>query len=270
MTASDSTDRRDSTVSAKPEPFLFLYFLELQGIPVLREAGGAVLGWVHDFAVRATTPYPTVCGMEIRTAEGPRLLPWSAVQDLNNQAAYLIPGEPAAPPAFDYTVRRDLLRKLAVEVSATSVVRVWDIHFVYSEGKMVLAHAETGIRGLLRTLRMEKPVMATLGAMLPAPVFRERFATFRHLQILRDCADGTMHIPARVLEMHPADLASVLKQLPGRLRRHVFNALPVDAAARVLQEAESRLQSLLLAACPPARRETVCKLMNAPRDTQQL
>lgn len=256
--------------SAKPEPFRFFYFDRLAGQPVWDETSGTLLGRIHDFMAQSTTPYPTVCGMELTTPAGRRQVPWSAVRDLTDTAAYLAPGDPGPAPAFDFSIRRDLLRKLAVEVSTTAVVRIWDIHFVYAEGKMVLAHAETGIRGILRTLGLEKPVRVSLGRLLPAALFKERFATFRHLQSLTFRPDGSAAIPKRILEMHPADLARALRQLPARLRRPVFAALTEETAALVLRETENRLQAHLLEFCSKERRDTVLKLMAALRDTPPL
>ena len=265
-----STIRPETADSAKPEPFRFLYFSSLAGAPAWDEASGTRIGRIRDFLIQATTPYPTVCGLELATPAGRRNIPWSAVRDLTEKAAYLAPGDPGPAPAFDFTVRRDLLRKLAVEVSSTAVVRLWDMHFVYSEGKMVLAHAETGIRGVLRALGLEKPILATVGRLLPAALLKERFATFRHLQSLTVQSDGSVRIPKRILEMHPADLARVFKQLPVRWRKPVFMALSVETAALVLREAEARLEARLLESCPQERRDTVLKRMAALRDTSTI
>lgn len=256
--------------SAQPEPFRFLYFTRLAGRPAWDETSGDQRGRIRDFLVQATVPYPTVCGLELDTARGPVSLPWSAVRDMRDTAAYLAPANGDPPPAYDYTVRRDLLGQLAVEVSTTQVIRIRDLHFVYSEGRMVLAHAETGIRGVLRRTGLEKPLLATLARLLPAALFRERFATFRHLQFLPVQTDGSVTVPARIAEMHPADLARVLMQLPTRLCRPVFDALAPDLAARVLRESETRLQARLLAACRPERREVLLKRMASLRDSRTL
>jgi hypothetical protein len=232
-------------------------------VPVLHSVSGETLGAVSDFVVQATTPYPTVTGVRIRLAGGKeKLFSWSAVVALNSRELVLDPARDAGGTAWDYSVLRDLLRRLAVEVSATTVVRIWDLHFVYSENKMVLAHAETGLRGLLRTLKLEKPVMALLGGVMKTAL-RERFATFRHLQVLRALPDGVIPIPHRILEMHPADLSTVLRQLPARLRRRVFLALSDEAAAAVLAESVSGLQRRLLASCPANRRAAIKRLMTA-------
>ncbi len=266
---SDTASQTGSSASPPAESFLFLYFSQLVGIPVLHETSGDQLGRVYDFVAQSTTPYPTVCGVQIRSSAGLRQVPWSAVRHLSSKAMYLSPDDDSPVPTADYSVRHDLIRKLAVEVSATSVVRIWDVHFVYSEGKMVLAHAEIGIRGLLRTLRLEKLTLRLLGSIL-ATALRERFATFRHLQIMKAQPDGSIYITKRVLEMHPADLASVLRQLPDRFRRYVFRELSVEAAAAVLREAETRFQRRFLAACPRERRKTVQKLMAAIREAPPL
>ncbi len=181
---------------------------------------------------------------------------------LNDRELELEPAQDKPAPAFDYSIRRDLLRQLAVEVSATSVVRIWDLHFVYSENKMVLAHAETGIRGLLRAFHLEKAVLFLLGDLLKTTL-RERFATFRHLHVLRTLPDGTIPIPRRILEMHPADLSAVVRQLPPRLRRHLFTSLTDEAATAVLIESVPTLQRRLLADCPAPRRTTLERLMLA-------
>lgn len=257
-----------SSESLKPMPFQFFYYSGLAGCPVIHAISGEEVGHLHDLSALATLPYPTVSGLEIRTPSGLRLFPWTAVKDIQPQAIYLDPKDDG-PFSADYSVQHDLIRKLAVEVSATTVNRMWDVHFVYSENQMVLAHAEIGIRGILRTLRLEKPVLLLLGTLLKGPL-RERFATFRHLQILRKLPDGSMRIPKRVLEMHPADLASVLRQLSGKRRRQIFGALSDEAAAAVLSQAESHLQRTLLSTCPEDRRLTVQKLMSALKDLPPL
>lgn len=270
MPDTHATSTRSSAAANGSEPFLFLYFSQLANAPVVNAISGEGLGKIRDFVVKATSPYPVIAGVRVRTPRnGDVLFAWSAVSAVTPRELFLDPARHDGEPAWDYSIRHDLLRQLAVEVSATTVVRIWDLHFVYAENKMVLAHAETGIRGMLRALGLEKPAMALLGGVLKTAL-RERFATFRHLQVLRPLPDGTIPIPKRILEMHPADLQTVLRQLPGGLRRPVFLALTDDAAAAVLLESTAGLRHRLLGDCPRERRPVLQKLMASPSRNQPL
>ncbi len=254
---------RDSAGEKDP-PFLFLYFRKIRGCPVRREGDKARIGRLYDLIVEPAIPYPRAAGIVIRCGLWKtQYRPWSEVRAVNPYE--IIVAEQVANPSWTPNSSmeqpgRDWLGQLAIEVSNRSVVRLYDFHLLYSENILLLAHAETGPRGWLRRLGLEQSVLMLLSRLFPA-LRKERFATFRHLQILKpDPRSSKIRLPPRLLEMDPPDLETVIARLPSSLRRSVFASLPDELAARVLQETPAEFQARLLRSIPPARQATLEQL----------
>jgi len=264
-----SNDRKTENVSPRgggqAPPFLFLYFLELKGRPVRREGDHARIGWLHDLIVEPAVPYPRVAGVVVRRSLWRTFFrPWNEVRAVNPYEI-IVSAEPAQPhwqpEATLPHAGRDWLGRLAVEVSSRTVVRLYDIHLIYSENTMLLAHAETGPRGWLRRWGLEAIGRWSLYRLFPQQ-FKERFATFRHLQVLRpDRSGNKIILSPRILEMEPSDLETVLSQLPHRMAAAVFSSLPDEVAARVLKEAALRMRGRLLRSAPRDRRQKLERLL---------
>jgi len=245
--------------------FLFLYFLKIRGCPVRREGDKVRIGRLEDLIVETALPYPRTAGIVVRSGLWKmQCRPWNEVRAVN-PFEIVVSAKPADPnwqpaPPLE-RAGRDWLGRWAIEVSTRSIVRLYDFHLLYSEDTMLLAHAETGVRGWLRRWGLEPSALFILGRLFPN-LFKERFATFRHLQILRPVrGGGTLLVPPRLLEMEPADLETIIVRLPRSMGLALFETLPDPLAVRVLQEAPSDVRNRLLRSVPPDRQMRIQTLL---------
>jgi Mg/Co/Ni transporter MgtE len=149
-------------------------------------------------------------------------------------------------------LREALLDKQVVDVSGAKVERVNDLHLLVArERELILAHIDVGLRGLVRRLGWERGVDAAVRLLHP----RARYLSEQGLigwkyivPTLADPAGLRLALSQKsISQLHPADLAEILEDLPADSRRSVFHALELSTAARVLSELDDpRMQEDLL------------------------
>ena len=233
----------------------FLYLSELIDTPIRYDDERRPSGRLYDIGASASTSYPQAVALEVHQRGAKIFLPWSAVLSLTPRETVLR-RDTAAPPSADFWARRDVLDDQVVDVSGAAVRRVNDVQMIYSARKLVFAHVEVGILGILRRLRFQR-VVCFLARWLFDYTIKESFVTWRHVQVLSPGGvPGGVRmaaLPERLADMHPAELADVMEQLGTTDRQAVFNALPVETAAEALEEVTPEYQRTLIAQGEPAR-----------------
>ena len=156
----------------------------------------------------------------------------------------------------DFWVRRDVLDDQVVDVSGARVWRVNDVHMIASGPRLMFAHAEVGLLGILRRLGFE-PAVAFLLRWLFDYTLPERFVTWRHIEVLSPGGiPGGLRVSRlneRLSSMHPGELADILEELGAKNRQEVFNALSVETAADALEAVTPEYQRTLVAQGSPDR-----------------
>jgi magnesium transporter len=143
-----------------------------------------------------------------------------------------------------------------VDVSGAQVLRVNDVHLIYSERKLIFGHVEVGMLGILRRLRFDRFVVWLVRWLFDYTI-KESFVTWRHIQVLSPGGvPGGLRVstlPARLADVHPAELADIMEDLGTKDRQVLFNGLPVEAAAEALEEVTPEYQRTLVAQGEPDR-----------------
>ena len=238
-------------------PLVFYNFSELLDRPVRYEDERRPFATLYDIGGSTITAYPAATALQLTPRKGDAhvFLPWSAVKSMSvAETVVRRTTEPA--PAADFWARRDVLDDQVVDVSGAQVLRVNDVHLIYSDNKLIFGHVEIGLRGILRRLKFEKAVNF-LTQWLFDYTIKDRFVTWRHIQVMSPGGvPGGLRVDRfsdRLVDIHPAELADMLEQLGVKDRQDLFNSLPVETAADALEEVTPEFQRTLVSHGEPGR-----------------
>src|ERR1044071_8413428 len=105
-----------------------LALTELLGALVI-EASGAQCGRVREVALTPADDPNRVSNFIVRTKQGDRLLPFSAISSVNGGVRATSPASDWLPPQADglFLLERDLLDQQIIDVHGRKVVRVNDV-----------------------------------------------------------------------------------------------------------------------------------------------
>jgi CBS domain-containing protein/sporulation protein YlmC with PRC-barrel domain len=242
------------------------------GLPV-RDPSGEPMGVIADLIVAIGNRYPPVTGLVARTDGRLIFLPWRNVDRLDDGGATL------RVPTIDIgkfrqrqdeiLLKQDLLDKQIVDIEGRKVIRVNDVRLdEVGRGLRVVA-VDVGAAGLMRRLGVEgaaRGVARGIGRTLP-----ERYIDWEDVDPLEGTiASVRLRVPhAKLAELHPADLASIIEELTPRDRLGVLRVLNDEAFADVVEEMEPDTQVEVLEDLEPARAADILEEMS-PDDAADL
>jgi magnesium transporter len=218
------------------------------------DASGAASGRVREVAIAPAEDRSRVASLMVKTATGMRVLPLTAVSDING-------GVRALTAAAEWTqadgteglflLSRDLLDQQVIDVHGRKVVRVNDVDF-HQEGTenrpiLKVGGVDVGARGAVRRL---------LKGVVPAAALRALLVKIPPREIPWDFVDIIETDPARrvrlkishdrLAKLHPADIADIVEDLAPDDREAVFETLDEGVAAGALEELEPKVQKAVL------------------------
>ncbi len=236
---------------------VFYNLSDLLGCPVRYEDERKPFAHLYDIGGSTVTAYPLANALELTLRKGRRheFLPWSVVISITTEETVIRrTTEPAL--ASDFWARRDVLDDQVVDVSGAQVLRVNDVHLIYSDNKLIFGHVEIGLRGILRRLRFERPVNF-LTQWLFDYTIKDSFVTWRHIQVMSPGGvPGGLRVDKLsdiLADIHPAELADILEQLGLKDRQALFNSMTVETAADALEEVTPEFQRTLVSHGEPGR-----------------
>ena len=242
---------------------------ELIGAPVIDNTGSRA-GKVREVALAPQENSSQVMGFVIKTRHGDRLVPATAVSLIDH-------GLRIATAADDWTpygggeglllLERDLLDQQIIDVHGRKVVRVndVDIHEESSNGHIVLkiGAVDVGPRGAIRRL---------LKGVVPAAVLHLLLEKIPPKLIPWDFVDLIEVDPARriklkislarLAQLHPADIADIVEDLPPAEREAVFETLDEEVAAETLEEIDPKMQVSILSSLDSDRAADIVEEMD--------
>src|SRR5215831_8640185 len=229
-----------------------LALTELLGRPVV-EASGQVCGRVREVALTPAEDRARVSNFIVRTKNGDRLLPSSAVVSVNGGVRAASKASDWAAPQADglFLLERDLLDQQIIDVYGRKVVRVNDVdlHPESAAGHVQLkvGSVDVGLRGAIRRLLKGIVPMAALRVMLeriPPKLIPWDFVDLIETDPARRVKLKISH--DRLAKLHPADIADIVEELAPDEREAVFETLDEDVAAGALEEVEPKVQKAIL------------------------
>ncbi|MHB8960678.1 MAG: magnesium transporter MgtE N-terminal domain-containing protein [Candidatus Limnocylindrales bacterium] len=242
------------------------------GLPV-RDPSGEPLGTIADLIVAIGGKYPPVTGLVVRTDRRRIFIPWSDVDAFDEQGARLrvrtIDIGNFRQRENEILLKANLLDKQIVDIEGRKVIRVNDVSLDNVEGRLRLVAVDVGAAGLLRRLGVEGPLRRlakNVNASIP-----ERYIDWEDVDPLDSTiASVRLRVPhAKLAELHPADLASIIEDLAPRDRAGVLAALNDEALADVVEEMEPETQVDVMEDLTPERAADILEEMS-PDDAADL
>ena len=242
------------------------------GLPV-RDPSGEPLGSIADLIVAIGRKYPPVTGLVASTDRRRIFIPWRDVATFDTTGARLrvrtIDIGKFRQRDNEILLKANLLDKQIVDIEGRKVIRVNDLSLDNVEGRLRLVAVDVGAAGLLRRLGIEGP-FRTIARNIHASV-PERYIDWEDVDPLdTTIASVRLRVPhARLAELHPADLASIIEDLAPRDRAGVLASLNDEALADVVEEMEPETQVDVLEDLSPERAADILEEMS-PDDAADL
>ncbi|HET6960404.1 MAG TPA: CBS domain-containing protein [Vicinamibacterales bacterium] len=222
---------------------------ELLGASV-RDATGAVRGRVREIAV-APQDHPTrIAFLIIKTAAGECMLPPDAITSAGatvRAASDAANWERFAPSDGLLLLKRDLLDQQIIDIHGRKVVRVNDVELestpVNSHLLISVVAVDVGARGAVRRLSKGIVPSFTLRALLER--IPPRVIPWQFVDLLE--TDPARRVKLKIAykglaQLHPADIADIVEDLPPAERESVFETIDEEVAAEALEEIDPDIQ----------------------------
>ncbi len=227
-----------------------IYLSSVIGCSVINNKGDQV-GVLRDLIMAPGEIFPEVSHIVIKTRKGFKTVSWAEVALFTHVVISVVSFKPSTlvpykPSEGEILVKRDLLDKQIVDVDGAKVVRVNDIRLGAMDEKLCIFSVDIGLRGLLRRLGYER--------------FGERFAQFigreiPHSEISWDYVQPLEPNSSRLAlniarnqmnEMHPADLADIIENIPLKSIRTVLESIDQETTGDTIYELEAEMRNIVI------------------------
>lgn len=242
-----------------------LFVSEVLRQPVL-DPRGEELGRLRDLIIVRAEPLPKVSAIIIERKKRPYLIDWSSLELFNKRiiTARILSSElrPYDMTSPDLLAVRDLLDKQIVDVNGVKVVRVNDIKLEGYESEALLTAVDVGIRGILRRLGFERrgeDLMSIFKVRIP-----QNLISWNYIQPLQPKLTAlTLTVPRQMLsELHPADIAELVSQVPHQEGVAFLKNLDVDVAADTISELDPDAQVEIIKDMDTERASDIIEMMS--------
>ncbi|MBW4055958.1 MAG: magnesium transporter [Proteobacteria bacterium] len=227
-----------------------IYLSSVIGRSVINSNGDQI-GILRDLIMIPGEVFPEVSHIVIKSRKGMKTLPWSEVALFTHVVISTASTTPQHLTIYqsgdeDILVKRDLLDKQIVDVDGAKVVRVNDIKLGKLNQRLCIFSVDIGFRGLLRRLGYER-----FGERFAQAVKRDiphREISWEYVQPLEANSSKLALKIARdqMNEMHPADLADIIENIPIQSIRTVLDSIDAETTGETLYELESDMRNLII------------------------
>lgn len=211
---------------------------------------GEPIGVLTDFILVPGDIFPKISALIVARRKKAQVIPWEAVKIFNRRVVSIsLTAKELAPRDIqeeEMLLCRDILDKQIVDIDGAKVVRVNDLKLGEFHGHLCLMAADVGLRGIIRRLGLEHhgdKLARVLGYKIP-----RNLISWNYLQSLKPKLTRlTLNIPRHKLsELHPADIAHILSQIPQKERTALIDTLDVETAAETLEEMGTEEQASII------------------------
>ncbi|HMK42965.1 MAG TPA: CBS domain-containing protein [Dissulfurispiraceae bacterium] len=226
-----------------------LFLSEILKKPVF-DPKGEIVGRVRDVVVVKGDPLPQISAVILQNKKNLFTIPWDQINLFSKRviSTFVVEErlEPYEPHDEDMLAARDILDKQIVDVNGVKIVRVNDIKLEGYEGQAVLIAVDVGMRGILRRLGIERGsegVLKTFNSDIPFNLI-----SWTYMQPLSPQLHALTLTVSRqmVSDLHPADIAEIISQVPQKEGAALFENLDIETAAEALSELEPDKQAELI------------------------
>jgi len=232
------------------EEFSEIFLSTVIGRSVINSRGEE-LGVLRDLVMVPGEVFPEVSHIIFKSRKGMKSLPWGEVSLFTH---ILISAAGINPPGLDLykpqdgeiLVKRDLLDKQIVDVDGAKVVRVNDIKLGKLHGKLCIFSVDIGFRGLLRRLGYER-----FGEQIARLLRKEILNTEISWEYVQPLETNSSKLALNIArnqmnEMHPADLADIIENIPIQSIRTVLDSIDAETTGETLYELEADMRNVVI------------------------
>jgi magnesium transporter len=226
------------------------FISELIGRPVT-DVDGERIGQLEDIlaAVQKDMPHPLVVAIQVKTHNGPTLIPYRYLTvlvapgiSLNTRLEKI---EPYTPMENDLYLGRDILDKQIIDTNGVRVVRVNDLDLTRVNDSYYVANVDVGSYGLLRRLGLGN--IAKMWAKNAKPGSKPSEISWDAVELIKVGEDMRLKVPGeKMSELHPADLAEIISDLNRNQSDGLLQSLDIETLADTLEEVEPNFQASLI------------------------
>jgi len=239
---------------------MFIYFSQLMDSPVF-DKNGQWLGKLYDIIIQPTEVYPQSSHLIIRKGFPNRkyaVIKWPDIQEMDNKEIRLkvskadITFQEKHNNKEELILRRDILDQQVVDVYNHKVIRVNDIHLLFVDHSLMLAHVDISTRGLIRRLGFEKLVDFLVRLLKRNAVYlkEEHLVSWKHIQPLSiNPVSMTIKIDVARKQMKnipAADLGEIFLDLNTKDQSALFKSLDLETKARIFINIDFKTQKSLI------------------------
>ena len=214
---------------------------------------GHEIGTLRDLVMIPGSSFPEVSHLLVRSNQrkGDTLsVPWQRVA-LFNRFVISVSGSFQSIPSYrqrggEILLKRDILDRQIVDVNGAKVVRVNDVKLGSHRERLCVFFVDVGVRGLLRRMGFEH-LGERIGSLLKRPLPHYHIS-WEYVQPLEPNLFPLTLTVARdqLKEIHPADLAQIISNIPTGNVQAVLDALDTETAGEAIHELEPELRSRVI------------------------
>jgi magnesium transporter len=214
------------------------------------DARGDKLGRLWDLIMVPGEVFPEVSHLLVMKNKALSAIPWKNIQLFTS---FVISTSSTLPMTGDYTpgerdilMKRDILDKQIVDVNGAKVVRVNDINLRSHGGRLNVFAVDVGFSGLARRLGYES-LCGKIAVLLKRELPSQEIS-WEYVQPLETNASSLALTVARdqMADMHPADIANIISQIPSKNIPTVLTSLDTETAGEAIHELEPELRSRVI------------------------
>lgn len=233
----------------------------IQNIP------GSIIGKLNDVILDFNSSKPTIKTIEVKSGRRVFYISVDSLEiynggdenytvKLNTNSINIMP-----IPDNEFFLARDFLDKQIVDINGKKVERVNDVRMGIIQEKWCIVAVDIGLRGLIRRLGIEYPVIRA-GNLFKLE-FRNRLVFWDNVQPL---SAGIPNLQlstsmSKLKTLHAADIADIIEELDRRSQITLFEGLDNEKAAEVLEEMEADSQLSILNILPDEKASDLLEIM---------
>jgi len=257
---------------------MFIYFSRLMDSEVI-DKDGCLAGTIYDIVVKPAEVYPQSSTLIIRKSFPNRKyasVNWGDIFELTEKETRLKIGQSEIKFKEEHnnkeelTLRRDILDQQVVDTHNHKVIRINDIHLLFVEHALMVAHVDISTRGLLRRLGFERiaDFLVKLVNKDAHYLKKEQLISWKYIQPLSiNPASMTIkvNVPEKQFSNIPAaDLGDIFLDLNIKQQVILFKSFDARTQARIFSHIDFKTQKLLIEELND--KQIVEILNNAPSD----
>lgn len=222
-----------------------LYLSEILKKPVL-DIRGEEIGVLQDLVVIKGETLPIVKDLIVTRKKETFRIPWQSMSLFSRRIMATTLMKSAiqeSPPTEDELLAvRDILGKQIVDATGAKVVRANDIKLEGYEGKAVLVAIDTSRRGVLIRLGLEK--RGRFLGLFKLPLARDLIGWNNIQPLTPKLKTISLIVPRQMVsELHPSDIAEIIRSLSHEEGTNLLNELDIETAAETLTELSPHIQA---------------------------